>query len=278
MPKFDVVVGNPPYLRDTHLKFLKLADDIIADDGKIVWVHPARWIQDPLAPLKKNSDYNKYRDLPFRSFQIIPNKKAREIFGIGITSDVVISYLEKGKNSILIEDEIYKLRGIPSSLKKVFRFDLPSINDAVEKNKRDGIRVQIREIMPNFGGGAKYRYYLINKRDNIAINGLINGKEWHQITSKNQYEKPKGAPFPYSIRFNTVREAKNFIDSTYTDYFSFLMFLSKVDVHVQLKYLPFMKDYKDPWTDDRFKDYFNITNEEMNFIKNIMKKKNVKMS
>jgi hypothetical protein len=277
MPKFDVVVGNPPYKKNLHLKFLELAYNSLKKDGKIVWIHPARWMQDPLAPMKKGSDFLKYKDLPFTDFKIISSEKARELFDNGITTDLVISYLEAGQNSILGEEKIYELRQIPSELNRIFKFTLPSLNDLIEKDRREGIRVQIRSIIPNIGGGAKYRYYLINKRNDIIIDGFIDGKDWSQTTSKNQFTKTEGAPIPLSIKFDTIGEAKNFIDSTFTEFFSFLMFISKVGVNVQLRYLPYMKDYKEPWTNERFQKYFQISDDDMSFIKNIMKSKNVKI-
>jgi len=276
MPKFDVVVGNPPYQRNLHLKFLELSNDLIKDSGLIIWIHPARWIQDPLGIKKKNSDFNNYKDLPFIDFKIITANEGRKLFNIGITTDLVISSLQKGEKSILDLKKVYQLRNIPYDLNIVFETDLPSLSDVIEKDKRDGIRVQIRPIIPKIGGGAKFRYYLVNKRDDIIIDGLKNGKEWSQTTSKNQFTKPIGSPIPLSIKFNSITEAQNFIDSTFTDFYSFLMFLSKTDVHVQVKYLPFMMDYTKPWTDRRFREYFNISDENMDFIHEIMKKENVK--
>ena len=34
---------------------------------------------------------------------------------------------------------------------------------------------------------------------------------------------------------------------------------SVVDVHVHHKFLPYMQDYTQPWTDKRFCEYFDIT-------------------
>lgn len=153
MPKFDVVVGNPPYMKNMHLKFLELAVNSLKEDGKIVWIHPARWLQDPLAPMKKGSDFMKYKDLPFQDFKIISYWDANKLFGILFNSDLVISYLENGRISILDEEKIYELRGIPGSLSRILHKIKKSLKDVSEKEKINGIRVRIREIVPNIVHG-----------------------------------------------------------------------------------------------------------------------------
>jgi type I restriction-modification system DNA methylase subunit len=50
MAKFDHIIMNPPYSRNLHLKILSNALDY-SDD--IVNLSPVRWLQDPLAELKK---------------------------------------------------------------------------------------------------------------------------------------------------------------------------------------------------------------------------------
>ena len=49
--KFDVVVGNPPYFKNLHLDFLKIAYNI--SKRFIIWVHPSAWIIDER---EKNND------------------------------------------------------------------------------------------------------------------------------------------------------------------------------------------------------------------------------
>ena len=271
MPKFDVIVGNPPYKRNLHLKFLSIAVDSLKDNGEIIWLQPARWLQDPMAPSKKNSDFNKYKTLPFIDFDIISVGHAARTFSILIQSDMSISHLEKNKKSILDIDEIYKIRNIPVDFKRLTEMNYTSIADVEERNKKDGIRLRIKHIRPtNYSGGResiKGRFNLFSKENEIIIDGKIDGKDWTEHWARNQFSKSKGSPIPESIKFNSIKEAKNFIDSTNTDVFLFFNYLFKVDQALPSKKLPFMKDYKKPWTNDRFEKYFNFSEEEMNFIK-----------
>ena len=217
----------------------------------------------------------KYKNLPFVDFDIIPLAKSQKYFHNLLSSDLVISHLQYNKKSILNEDKIYQLRSIPISFKRLLKTKFTSINDVAEWNKRDGIRVKVRPIIPFIGSGApenpQIQYYIFFKND-IFINGMMNGKDWTEYGQKNQFSKSLGSSIPLSIKFNTSDEAKNFIDSTNTDIFLFFNFLTKLDVHVQLKYLPFMEDYTQSWTDERFQIHFNISNEEMIYIKNTIKK------
>ena len=59
MPKFDVAIMNPPYDGNLHLKIL---EKVISVADKVVNISPIRWLQDPLAKYKKNSDYNKFEN------------------------------------------------------------------------------------------------------------------------------------------------------------------------------------------------------------------------
>lgn len=275
MPKFDVIVGNPPYKKDLHLKFLKICNSLLKRNGEIIWIHPARWLQDPLAPMKGNSDFNKYKDLPFVNFEIIPCGIASKLFNNEMTSDLVISHLKKGEKSILTEDKIYELRGIPIHFKELLKSKFFSLKDVIEKDKRKGIRVRIRAIVPNTVHGrdhVKGRYDLLTKADKVIIDGIMDGQDWTKGPARNQFTKKEGSPLPLSIKFDTVQEAQNFIDSINTEFFLFFNYLTKLDVNVQFQYLPFMKDYREPWTNERFQRYFQVSDEEMKFIKDTMKK------
>ena len=55
--KFDHIIMNPPYCRNLHLKIL---NEAINHSDDIVNLSPIRWLQDPLAEYKKNSDWKKF--------------------------------------------------------------------------------------------------------------------------------------------------------------------------------------------------------------------------
>ena len=59
MPKFDVAIMNPPYDGSLHLEIMEY---VIPNSKEVIDISPVRWLQDPLAKLKSNSDYKKYEE------------------------------------------------------------------------------------------------------------------------------------------------------------------------------------------------------------------------
>lgn len=86
---FDKIIMNPPYNGNLHLKILQEA---MKHSDYVVNLSPIRWLQDPLAEYKKNSDFKKFEDIRKHIYcvQIIPIKEANELFGIDLSSDLGI--------------------------------------------------------------------------------------------------------------------------------------------------------------------------------------------
>jgi len=267
MPKFDVVVGNPPYKRNLHLKILNNICKFLSPNGVVIWLQPARWAQDPLSIYKKNSDFNKNKYLPFIEFELIPIEKAQKIFNNFIMTDLIISFLRNGESSVLNENKIYELRNIMPSFKKILNKKFTSILDVVEKNKRSGIRIRIKSIAPTNarGNSLSVSDYMYAKTEEIIIDGKINREEWVSYYQRNQYSKNIGDPIPLSIKFDSIKEAQNYINYTNTKFFIFLLFLYKLDANVPLKYLPWL-DFTQEWTDEKLYKYFNLNQEEIKCI------------
>ena len=55
--KFDHIIMNPPYCRNLHLKIL---NEAIHHSDDVVNLSPIRWLQDPLAEYKRNSDFKRF--------------------------------------------------------------------------------------------------------------------------------------------------------------------------------------------------------------------------
>ena len=61
--KFDCIIQNPPYQRNLHLKILAEAIKHLKDEkSKVVNLSPVRWLQDPLAKYKKNSNWYRFQE------------------------------------------------------------------------------------------------------------------------------------------------------------------------------------------------------------------------
>ena len=57
--KFDIILMNPPYNKNLHLKFIRKCINI---SNKIINISPIRWLTDPFAQYKR-STLKQYEDV-----------------------------------------------------------------------------------------------------------------------------------------------------------------------------------------------------------------------
>jgi len=275
MPKFDVIVGNPPYLKNFHLKMLRRSYNCLNDTGCLVFIHPARWIQDPLGPLKKNSDFNKMKDIPFQDFKIISFDRASEIFGVRFFTDLSITTINKATSPINLTDIAFDLKFgkddndiYKNIFKKVLEYSPSFVNSHITKNELQRYSVILREII---GNPLCKKYDLISTNHNHTYsNGMCpNNKTFLENRRVDAIAQPKTVS--YNIQFDTYEEAENFRLSTFTDVYKFFVSIVLTDQHPKFAYYPFMLDYSKPWDNERFCKHFHITTEELEFIKDRIK-------
>lgn len=285
--KFDCIIMNPPYQRNLHLKVLAEAiKHLKDDDSKVVNLSPVRWLQDPLAKYKKNSDYHRFEESVAKHieiFNIIESAESNNIFSAGIMTDLAI-YL-CNKNSIGTV-KCYT----NAIIDKVLSSGIKMLSDVVEYKKRDGWRWQISELQPlNAQGGEKYsygwyrRFCIFNHlRSTIYNNGFKDGKDWTTYTSGVKNDSTCSLPLSHSIKFNSESAANNFENSVKTLFYKYFVLQVKTDQHTPFKFLPWLGDainprtglkgYTGEWTDEDFVLYFNIKPEEQEIIKKTMEK------
>ena len=75
-----------------------------------------------------------------------------------------------------------------------------------------------------------------------------------------------------SVQFNTKEEAENHRQTQCGTFMLFIDAVSRVDAHVHQRFIPIMNDYSEPWTDERFYDFFNISNEERDLVNRLFEK------
>jgi hypothetical protein len=258
MPKFDVAVMNPPYDRNLHLKIL---EKVIPIADKVVNISPVRWLQDPLAKYKKNSDYKKFEESiskKIESLDVISAKNANGMFGAIFGTDLgIYTCSNNTTNRICVDltDDITK---------RVVRY---IVNNHVtfDYNKKDGVRIRIPSICGGKSGGSGERdkVRLSEVQDCLGqplvfTDGLLDGKQWHEHYRKNQYSKTTDG-ITCSIKFNSKAEADNFWASVNTKFYKYIHHNVVLDIHVEECKILFMQDYTQPWDDKRFCAYFNIT-------------------
>lgn len=131
--KFDYIIMNPPYEKNLHLKILESVIDHIDDNGEIINLSPVRWLQDPLAKYKKNSDYNKFENTVAKhieSLDIVPLSEACNIFSAEIRVDLGIYKITKKLGIPVCETTPLQEKLV----KKLFM--MKSVNDVSEVNPK----------------------------------------------------------------------------------------------------------------------------------------------
>lgn len=301
------VIMNPPF--ENHIKIIEHLLD--TTDGIIVNLSPIRWLEDPSFIQKsKEKRYKSQLKIAnsLESLEIISKEDAMKLFWAGITSDIGIYKLSQ-KGGFDWVNKVTK----NNILEKVFAKINRSLKDVVEVDKKDGWRVRISGIKPNPGkditGGA-HLLCLIDKdfyithpifcwvyKDNLTPyeqNVPAEKSTW----KKGAYTVPKGVNWvqnmfpgaggkwkhkynsesapPLSIKFDTEQEAFNFEKSLSTNFMRYVNYQTKFGgTQLILNKIPFMENYKESWTDEKFYKYFEIEKEEQQKIWDFLNEKSV---
>ena len=248
--KFDCIIMNPPYQRDLHLKILKEVQNHINLAGKIICLHPSKWI--------KRFDYwkNKWNMFKVENVEFIDEVTSRTIFSAEIGSQLSITLLSNNGST---------------DYKKYSNY-IPWVKE------------KIIDVTPFLLNDKKAKFRTTNKNEQYILNlPIVHGNtgcfDMTEITSK-VYARALKVKFGKrlqdinSLAFNTEKERKHFYDSTFTNFYKFLIITCRDGQTATSCYyaLPIMEDYSQPWTDERFYKFFNITKEEQKIIEDTMAK------
>ena len=243
---FDKIITNPPFCKNLHLKILqeamKYSDDIVS-------LSPIRWLQDPLAEYKKNSDWKKFEDIrkKIADIDVVSASISDKIFGIQC-GDLGIYHLTKGSN-----DWEAKVRiSLP---KFIIENILPYKDKIADKVKfYDSEPKNFVHVLDVYGG------------EPTSGSGFI--KEYG-------YKKPKATTSDKvsfsGICFDTEEEAKNFAAMAKTKFFKYLMIKFRSGYHYRYGAdFPWLPTYKHKWTDEMLYELFGLNEEEIKEIENAL--------
>jgi hypothetical protein len=248
---FDVAVLNPPYDRNLHLKVL---EQVIPIAEKVVNISPVRWLQDPFAPYLNRSDYNKFEESVskhIKDLEIIPAKKASELFqeaSFTMNLGIYTCDSEGGWN---------------------YQHNDPLVNKIVTKTMENS--------WAKYAYSKRYMQALLPYQMNVsgihsatAVNPLMCNTYTAQLQTKSPNMKSHNACNSCIFDFATEDERKNFYDCYNTAFIAWLCSLWRVDVNINSVKVPYFGDYTKPWTNEMFKEYFGITDEEWSRIEQEM--------
>ena len=281
--KFDCIIQNPPYSRNLHLKILAEAIKHLKDEKSVcVNLSPVRWLQDPLAKYKKNSDWHRFQESVSKHIEhveVITSNAAQEIFQIGMQTDIAI-YMCCIRSIDNIPDLVNPI------VKRTANFCINHY-PVFDEMQYLGWRVRIPYIIggKSNDGHGKVKSSHISKISlgnlYVFFNGYKDGKPWYDWYQRNQFSKTT-KEITQSIKFNSELEATNFIKQFNTNFVKYNQLDILSDVNVAPEKIIWMGDsinprtgkkgYESEWTDDDFVLYFDITPEEYNIIKQTIAK------
>ena len=234
---------NPPYNRNLHLKIL---DKVIkvAPNAETVNLSPIRWLQDPLAEYKKNSDWKKFEDIRkhTESLEVVPMKEACDMFGALFNVNLGIYHIT--------ENGGWSGFNITPLTKKI-------INKVVESG---GLHPEIYTGQAN----AVVIKKMTNPNRSTAYNLCSNAVGYK---NKNSLEDK----VQNCIVFGTKEEADNFRAMTETKMYRFCV-KTLINNENFMSYYRFFFNaptYTHPWTSKDLYEYFELTDEEIKEIENV---------
>lgn len=254
MPKFDVIVGNPPYEGQGNPLYLQILEVCHKIANKIIWLCPSQWVKvykekEYIKNVKKNCPLISHKHIsnPFENAGLA-NEIGIYVFG---KSDKYENYdeikMERFSNPVLAKSIISKFENYTDNL----------FNHCKQDNNLD---------------------FYVNAAQIRGNQDLKTNKpkwDWTTLFGTNQridYKKEKGSYIFWN--FSTENECKNFIASTETDIFMFSIYVVKnhqKNPYCNYELMPWFGDYTKKWTENEIAKKLKLTKEEVEYIHQEMK-------
>lgn len=246
--KFDVVVGNPPYDGNLHLKILDEVMKHLSEEGEVVWLAPTprltsiRNLYDEKT-IARNSKILAYKHL--KTCERVNN--AIKLFSAGIQQHLSISKYTLKETSKDIDFKKWVNSPIPVNL--LCKIMKKCMDNTILKSQQSG-----EFVLPI-----------------SDIHGHVGQKDFLNIMS-NTYARQLKSIGRIKVKFETDEDRHDFYDFWNSKLGCFLVSLWKVDTNVEHRYIPYA------WfkTKDEFFRFFNLTADEIKLIERTMNKNETK--
>ena len=240
---------------------------MLSDEGILVNLSPIRWLQDPLAKYKKNSDWYKFKDvrIHLKDLLVVKADEAETYFSIRQNADLGVYVLDTKNHCFELNNNASFIRRFEKCM------GLPI--EIYDEIKHDFF-VHIRRLLGHTSTFTEIcrDYWWSHGKD-------IKGDKWNtNLPKAKNFSEDRSM---YGVSFRTEQEAINFYYSTKAIIYRYYVFLTLTGIDCQFKYMPWMGDcinprtglkgYEGEWTDEDFCKYFGITKEERKEIECVMK-------
>jgi len=275
MPKFDIVVGNPPYKHGLHLRFLKMALDM--SSSHVVFIEPGQW----LIVEGKTNFTNIEKELAgiFNHNEVdIEIVNGRKYFHIALGLLTIHHINLNGINSIKIDDQVFTNTVYDiSNVDEISKFGISKLYKKLKSKIIDNIK---NENILNYVNKETPGKFIVNVP---RVRGHIEEKDFSKLYMDDfytllpkKYIKPDNFIDERKDRwfiFETEKEAINFIKFLKTYYVRFCLAIRKNNIATfqtsECNLIPWL-DFSKEWTDEKLYEHFNLTFKEIQFIeKNI---------
>lgn len=256
MPKFDVIVGNPPYKGNGNPLYLQILEKVNVNNNRVIWLCPTQWVKNYkdtnfLENLKKNTCSNlvfhKFIGNPFDG-AITANEVGIFVFGEGVKENYETIRMERFLNASLaksIWEKFEKFNNIGEYTRKEFNKKYYVYASEVRGNQNFSTNRPKWDWTTLFGKEQRVNFYTEKPNDH-----------WH------------------FWNFNTINECKNFVASTETDILMFAHYIGKVhnkNNEITISLIPWLDDYTHEWTEAEIAKKLKLTKEEVDYIHKEMK-------
>jgi len=273
MPKFDVVVGNPPYHQSLYVNFLNLAYK--SSKRFVLFVHPST-IYFNIKSDTKLKNIKEFKESIKNNIESLDIFNVRKYFNVALWVPMVITFINKEKNnsSVIVNDYTKNATSTYEKLSDINKFgNIPEYFSLKQKileycKNIDNLQNHVNYIYKEH---RDFKYYL-----NLSqFRGNMSSKE-NEIFQNDFYTfVPKDKKIEKEIKqhlyfgFNSEEDANNLLLYLKTDFARFSLSLYKINMQLAdgtLKSVPWL-DFSKKWSDDELFKYFKITDKEAKFIK-----------
>ena len=292
--KFDVIVGNPPYQHPTNkrwklwVSFIEKASECVSNGGSISMVTPIAWLN------SKGKELEHAKSILTNMNLINVKTDVNNYFKVGENIGYFHVINSKPSSNVIIDDVVMDINNLPktkvqlitekvtSSFVQNIYEDSKSVLTSKKNDLNSGVCSPIKDDVYTIKvqhTGSCVLYYKNNDKFNnyMGHNVIINMSGYYYKPGKNYiyYEKDAIAGRGcQQLTFQTEQDCYNAINILTCKLFRFIVDFNKTSGFnfQSFSYLPkITDDLMSLQNDQQIYQYFNLTQEEIDYIENAVK-------